>query len=307
MNEQNNQGEQMGDLIVKSFKSLPKMHTTYANVIKSLIPARDKPIDDNALPKITYRVENLVIDEQNLDEYRKVCGFVNDGRVPATYFAVLSQTLQMNMMAQDDFPFAMLGLVHIFNEVRQHRAVFDSETLAMSVQLTNLQPHDKGQQFDFATQVFADDKLVWEGVSTYLSRQKKPKTDTAKTDTPKADITPPDMENATLIEVPEDMGRRYAFVSGDFNLIHLHPLSARAFGFPKAIAHGMWSKAKCLAMLGKEGNLPPAFACQVAFKQPIFLPSKVAFVADDKDNACQFIMASPDGGRVHLTGDVKPL
>lgn len=299
--------EHESEVQVKEFKNLPKMHTTYANVIKSLVPNRDKPVGEHELPKLFCRVNELVIDESNLNEYRKVCGFANDGRVPATYFAVLSQTVQMNMMTDERFPFAMLGLVHIFNEVTQYRVIFDSEIVAMTVELTNLKPHDKGQQFDFVTKIYADDKLVWEGTSTYLSRQKKPKTDTAKADTPKADIVPPNVENATLIEVPEDMGRRYAFVSGDFNLIHLHPLSARAFGFPKAIAHGMWSKAKCLADLAKAGKLPPAFACQVAFKQPIFLPSKVAFVADDKDNACQFVMASPDGGKVHLTGDVKPL
>lgn len=36
-----------------------------------------------------------------------------------------------------------------------------------------------------------------------------------------------------------DLGRRYARVSGDINPIHLHALSARAFGFRRAIAHGM--------------------------------------------------------------------
>ena len=38
-------------------------------------------------------------------------------------------------------------------------------------------------------------------------------------------------------------------VSGDRNPIHMHELTAKAFGFPRAIAHGMWTKARCLAAL----------------------------------------------------------
>jgi acyl dehydratase len=68
-------------------------------------------------------------------------------------------------------------------------------------------------------------------------------------------------------------GRRYAGASGDVNPIHLHPLAARAFGFPRAIAHGMWTAARALGALG--GRLPAAFAYDVAFAAPLLLPSSV--------------------------------
>lgn len=72
-----------------------------------------------------------------------------------------------------------------------------------------------------------------------------------------------------------DLGRRYGSVSGDMNPIHLHALTARLFGFPSAIAHGMWTKARCLAAL--DGRLPDSFTVEVAFKRPILLPAKVQF------------------------------
>ncbi len=165
----------------KSFQELPKMHNTYAAVIKSLIPSLEQSVKPHELPSAIYEVPKLVIDQANLAEYRKVCGFINDGRVPATYYAVLSQTLQMNMMAKDDFPFAMLGLIHLYNRVEQYRPIFDTEVVKLSVQLGNLRAHDKGQQFDFVTQVSVDDILVWQGVSTYLSRQKNQKRRTRQT------------------------------------------------------------------------------------------------------------------------------
>lgn len=290
----------------KEFAELPKVHSTYAAVIKSLIPVRDSSVKPDELPNATYAVDRLVIDQENLSDYRKVCGFINDGRVPATYFAVLSQTLQMTMMAKPDFPFAMLGLIHIYNEVTQHRVIYDSEIVRLTVRLDNLKAHDKGQQFDFITEVFADGVLVWSGVSTYLSRQKTKRDPNAPKpqEAPKATRLTPTMP-ATPIKVQEDMGRRYAFVSGDFNLIHLHPLSARAFGYPRAIAHGMWSKAHTLSLLP---SLPEAFCCRVDFKTPIFLPSEVELlVADNTDTkgGYDFGVYAKDGDKPHLLGSLQ--
>lgn len=289
------------------FKELPKMHATYANVIKSLIPIGDNKAI--TLPNLVYTVDKLAIDESNLKEYRKICGFIDDGRVPPTYFAVLSQTLQMNMMAKPDFPFAMLGLVHTQNSVTQHRPVFDTETTTMRVHLDNLQPHDKGQTFDFITEVLIGEEIVCQCVSTYLSRQKKTPEERAKErqktkNDPEPKLEPDDNGWAELINIPEDIGRRYAFVSGDFNLIHLHPLSARAFGFPKAIAHGMWSKAATIAQFY---DLPKAYRVDVAFKTPIFLPSKIEFVARQDGHDRLFALYSAGTDKPHLTGKITDL
>lgn len=290
----------------RQFKELPKIHTTYAKVIKSLLPKGDKRASQ--LPKGVYQVEKLTIDQHNLKDYRRICGFVNDGRVPATYFAVLSQALQMNMMAGEDFPFAMLGLVHVENSVTQYRNIFDTETVSMAVHLDNLRAHDAGQQFDFVTKVYVGQDLVWEGVSTYLSRQKQTKSAKSSQKTkPKTAPKPLSVEGGIYQEilVPEDMGRRYAFVSGDFNLIHLHSLSARAFGFPKAIAHGMWTKAKSLAQIAKTYTLPEAYRVDVSFKAPVFLPSTIELISDTPcDLGVEFGLYAKDGDRSHLVGSV---
>lgn len=290
------------------FSALPKPHTTYANIIKSLLPIGDHDKGDKStLPDATYTVDTLKIDHDNLTDYRKICGFANTSYVPPTYFAVLSQALQMNMMVKEAFPFAILGLVHVENSVTQHRPIKDTATLKMAVNFANLRDHDKGKQFDFVTKVYEKDELVWEGTSTYLSRQKTNKTDRSRTNQPTSEKPTLDENDMHQFwEIPEDIGRRYAFVSGDFNLIHLHPLSARAFGFPKAIAHGMWTKAKCLAELGE---LPNAFTCQVVFKLPIFLPSEVEFIAkyDNRDEGIEFGVYDATTPKPHVLGSVVTL
>jgi acyl dehydratase len=103
-----------------------------------------------------------------------------------------------------------------------------------------------------------------------------------------------------------DLGRRYGGVSGDLNPIHVHPLSARLFGFPSAIAHGMWTKARCLAALGPE--LPAAYTATVAFRKPILLPATVAFAeaAGSSPGAIAFGVRDANRGTVHLDGLVSP-
>jgi acyl dehydratase len=97
-------------------------------------------------------------------------------------------------------------------------------------------------------------------------------------------------------KLPGDLGRRYASVSGDSNPILLYPLTAKAFGFDRPIAHGMWTKARCLAAL----RLPDAFTVSVRFKKPIFLPGTVRFGADDDRFAVQ-----SRKGAMHLEGRIS--
>ena len=297
----------------KHYDALPKAHTTYANIVKSLLPiGNNEKVSRDQLPQATYYVDNLHIDQSNLDDYRKICGFADNGKIPITYFSVLSQTLQMNMMVKEPFPFAMLGLVHVDNSVTQYRPIGERETVAMAVKFDNLRDHAQGQQFDFVTTVKSDDEVIWEGTSTYLSRGKK-SSDKDKKSTPRPVTVKPSVNEEgvhSIFEVPEDIGRRYAFVSGDFNLIHLHPLSARAFGFPKAIAHGMWSKAKCLALVDE---LPDACTVNVSFKLPIFLPAEVELIAEpiaalkSSADTCEFGLFSAKNDKPHLAGVIKLL
>ena len=104
--------------------------------------------------------------------------------------------------------------------------------------------------------------------------------------------------------LPGDLGRRYGSVSGDLNPIHVHPLSAKAFGFPTAIAHGMWTQARCLAQLGPEvGQVGDgSFAVQVAFRRPILLPAKVAFAEQRDGDELAFGVRDARRDTIHLDG-----
>jgi acyl dehydratase len=104
--------------------------------------------------------------------------------------------------------------------------------------------------------------------------------------------------------VSGDVGRRYAAVSGDRNPIHLHGVPAKLLGQPGAIAHGMWTKARCLAAL--EGMLPDAFSVAVEFKLPLVIPAKVTFGSWVEEGERRFALRDRRGEKPHLTGAVTP-
>ena len=168
----------------------------------------------------------------------------------------------------------------------------------MTVRPENLRPHAKGRTVDFVTEVTADDELVWEGRSTYLRRG--PADDKGST----VAATPPTYEDVPTSgltwRLEGDLGRRYAAVSGDRNPIHLYALTAKALGFERQIAHGMWSAARCVAAL--ENRLPDAVTVEVAFKKPVFLPGTVAFGSRQTDTGFAFALTDPRSGAPHLQG-----
>ena len=281
----------------RHFSQLPKPYLAYPKVIQGLI--FKKPKGEKVLPQVEYVVDSFKVDQKHLKAYNEICGFKNNGYIPAIYLAVLSQSLQMHMMTQEAFPFAILGLVHIRNQIKQTRKVGVNEQLTLSCKFGELQPHDKGVQFDFITTAKVGNEVVMEGTTTYLARQKTNGKVAAKVAESKA----PAYEMQAEWNVSENTGRRYALTSGDFNLIHIHAITAKAFGFKQAIAHGMWSKAKALASL----SLPDSYEADVWFKLPMYLPSKVEFLTAQAANETDFLIRNSKNQKPHVTGHIKTI
>ena len=106
-------------------------------------------------------------------------------------------------------------------------------------------------------------------------------------------------------QLPAQLGRDYAKASGDFNPIHLHALSAKAFGFPRAIAHGMWTLGRTLAALHPSKALATAVA-HGDFKLPIFLPADTTlWSAAPSPTKRDFEVRDLAGDKPHLRGQFE--
>lgn len=247
----------------------------------------------DALPTDTLE-RTVEIDRAHLLAYQRVCAFRASDVLPATYPHMLAFPLSMDLMTRLDFPFGVIGLVHVENEATLVRRVTADDTLEISVRTADLRDHDRGRQFDVVAEARAGDETVWHSRSTYLHRSG------GGGGGEKERAEPP--ASSAIWTVPGDTGRRYAAVSGDSNPIHMHPLSARLFGFPSAIAHGMWVKARCLAAL--EGHLPEDYTVAVRFKLPMLLPARAAFSSSATATGREFAVHDASSGKPHVSGSV---
>jgi hypothetical protein len=246
----------------------------------------------DALPDTVLEVRDVATDLDRLADYTALCGFERMDRLPATYPHLVAFPLAMKLMTERSFPFGVIGLVHIANEIVQHRPIAADEPVSVRVWAEGLAPHDRGTQFDVCGEGRAGDELVWEERSTYLHREGGGSSSKKR----EGGAEEPAPARAHW-RVPADIGRRYGAISGDRNPIHLHPLSAKLFGMPGAIAHGMWLKARCLGEL--ESELGDAYSVEVACKLPVVLPAQVA-LGTGEDGA--FEVRDASSGKPHLAG-----
>ncbi|MFI1922624.1 MaoC family dehydratase [Streptomyces sp. NPDC020377] len=238
---------------------------------------------------------DLRVDLARLAAYERVCGFpTGEDSLPVTYPHVLGFPLAMRIMSGRGFPLPLLGLVHTSIAITRHTTLAATGSYELAVHVERLAAHRRGTEAVVVTELRDGGTVVWESTSTYLARHR---TETA----PAAREPEPDpLPVLDEWRLAADVGRRYGAASGDRNPIHLHPLTARLFGFPRAIAHGMWTVARCLAAHGT----PQAVRVRAEFRAPVLLPGTVTFAADGE----RFELRGPgEPGRVHVNGRVTPL
>ncbi len=253
------------------------------------------------IPEIELELGGVAADPAAVAAYAKVCGFALRDHLPPTYPHVLAFPLHMAVMADGGFPFGAVGLVHVANRIDQLRPIAIDEELTIRVRPTQLEPHPKGRTFTLETEALVGEEKVWESVSTMLRRGKGGEPVGAAPGIPSL---PADLPAGAEWRLGGDLGRRYAAVSGDRNPIHMHSLTAKPLGFPAAIAHGMWTKARCLAAL--ESRLPDSFSADVRFRKPILLPAKVEFASAEEGEGIAFSVRDAKRGTTHLDGRVGP-
>jgi acyl dehydratase len=255
------------------------------------------------LPDTRLAREGVDVDPAAVAAYARVCRFPLADALPVTFPHVLAFPLQVALMVDRSFPLALPGLVHVRNAIDVVRPIGVGEALDLEVWAERFATHRSGATVDLCASVSGGGAEVWRSRSTYLARGAS-----APEGAPAADVEVAvgEVERmAAQWRVPEDAGRRYAKVSGDVNPIHLSGLTAKAFGFKRAIAHGMWVEARALAALS--GRLPQALTVDVAFRKPLFLPSTVVLATAPVGDGWDLAVRNAETDTEHLVGTVRPL
>lgn len=268
---------------------------------KALLPKDKSSGGDIHIPELSARLIGVSTANDNLKRYQKICGFGTQTTVPITWPHILAFPLHLKLLTEKAFPLPLLGLVHLRNEITQHRPIGAGEPLDIVVRLEGQNSTSRGLEFDLVTEAWAGGRLIWEENSTNLFRQ-------PDKNKQKSGGKPPELPHypeTVDISVPESIGRQYAGVSGDRNPIHLHALTAKAFGFPRAIAHGMWSKARVLALLEQQsGWRQEAVSVSCQFKKPLFLPGTAQLNWQTGESGWDYQLLNASGAAPHLSGEV---
>jgi acyl dehydratase len=235
-----------------------------------------------------------------LAAYRRACRFpAGSSTLPLTYPHALANPLHLALVTGPAFPVRSLGLVHLRNTIRALRPLPDRAPLDLRCALEGPRETERGQEFELETEVRVDGAPAWRETAVLLARR-KPGAGAASRPAPAPAAGGPEPLLARW-ELPADLGRRYAAASGDWNPIHLTAATARLFGFPGAIAHGMWSLARCVAELAPAGE---AVTVDAAFKLPVLLPAVVTLHAARDGAATAFALRDGEGLKPHVVGRI---
>lgn len=293
----------MSDVSRLEFAALPSLPGGY---VRALFARKPGLAAGATIPRIEARVASVQVDAEGLARYRSVCGFPASGVLPPTYPHVLAAPLHVALLTSRPFPLPAMGIVHVRNTIVQHAAISEGATLSVECFVEGHREARSGIEYDLVTAVRDGDRLAWESVTTILSpvRRKREEGDASRKAVPSSAEEPADPPTVADWAVPADQGRRYASASGDWNPIHLYPLTARLLGFKRPIAHGMWTLARCVASIGEVPADPVRI--EVDFRRPLFLPGAVAFAAGTEGGASRFVVRSTRDGKLLLSGTVAP-
>jgi hypothetical protein len=272
--------------------SLPNMPIILA---KAAIKSGSYKVGDS-LPAISAEWQDMSLDVQHLAQYNRICGFA-EHKMPATYLWTRAFPLIMRILVSKQFPLPAMGQVHLSNQISVHKTFDISKKITITAAVAHSKLSSKGLEWTMQLTADVEGLSVWSSQSTFLHRCKTGIERNSK----KIENADGESQQWTLAK---DLGRCYAAVSGDYNPIHLGALSAKIFGFKQAIAHGMWSKARCLAAL--DAVTPDSgYQVNVNFLKPVYLPSTVNFYTNPEEGRQDFCLYDLSGEHRHLQGSIS--
>ena len=262
--------------------------------------------DVEGLQRAPVLWENLLPNTRRYKKYCELAGWQQDDTMHPLYWQVRSLPLQLKLISSPQSPFAMLGLVHISNRVTDYTQCRPDIPCELIVRFGQVFQHRRGYAFEVVVTATQRGKPVYAAVGTYLAR-----TGHSATGLPaweERDMTlPDDTSELTPIQASGGLIRHYARVSGDYNPIHLSQVTAKLFGFKRAIAHGMWTAARVISDLQASHQLNGQ-EIDIQFKRPLFLPGKAkAVVGQTSENTCFSVLSEGTASEstVYMCGTLR--
>jgi hypothetical protein len=241
------------------------------SILRALFLPRKTLAVNAKLPRLSAQWLNIHIDNDHLARYCELCSIPKSDFLPLLYPHVLAAPLHMWLITHPQFPLRLLGAVHLRNHIIQQRPISSHETLTISCAITSERRTEKGLEFDFTTLVKSHNEIVWEGLTTYFVRGRFGAEDSGS---PLADLEKiTDAKPVAEWYVAENLAKRYAVITQDYNPIHISKWLAKLFGFQRDLAHGFCILATSMEKAGIKtpADNSAAQRLDVLFKGPMYL------------------------------------
>lgn len=231
-------------------------------------------------------------------KYREVVA--SNAEMPLTFPSLITSRLYRDLMGRGDFPVSGLGMVHVATQLWASGRLPADSPWDVAVWADGTRHVRSGLEIDLWASCRAGDS-TWTARVVVLSRSRKA-SGSDESASPELPDTDSEWPLQTTLSADEGIGRAYASVSGDYNPIHLHKLTAKPFGFPRAIAHGWWALPHSLALLGVDETSPSGDAyLDVAYRRPVLLPSRPTLKGATEAGQTVYLVVRDDG-KAHFGG-----
>ena len=258
---------------------------------------------EDALRSIECVWRGVRADTGRLDLYRAVCGYPPADAAPAAWLETLFLGPMAAIVLSDCFPFSPLGLIHIAQVIVLRRPIRIEESFDAVARLSAARETSRGFELDLALELRSSNDIPWSGLATLLSRNPATRARGRRDASPEGRLVDSDPGwRETELDLSANLGRRYARASGDWNPHHLWPITARALGYRKPIAHGMWTLGRVLAMPASQLATP--WVAEARFQRPAFLPGRVTLRWQQKGHETAFEVRDSATFEPHLSGRV---
>ena len=267
--------------------------------LRALRPWRGQAAPATRVPDLSATAAPFVPGRARLQRFCELVGHRNPAFLPLTYPQVLAAPLQLALLTSSQIPFNPAGLVHVGNRIVVRRPIPATEPVALAVSVSDRGESPRGREF--ALDTVAHDpagEQVWQASATLLARSAAPRPGRPARESRRS---MQELREVETFVVPARTGRRYARVSDDYNPIHLSALTARPFGFRRPIAHGMWSLARVLGVLGDTAAPQQA---EVRFHRPLLMPAQVTLYAS-RGRAAVFALRDRKSRKNYLIGELS--
>lgn len=265
---------------------------------------------------------HICLDNDLVAQYNAITGW-EDGSASLflhpLYVQVLSLPMQLRMMVDKTFPFKPIGLVHLANAVTIEHLPSVGQDIDVVCYCGKVYRHKRGVVFSVVTEAKRQGQTMVKASSYYLSRQGSDATihnsdlsifnEGLFIQSEAFDDAQRSSEIVDKFYFGHDAGRKYAKVSGDYNPIHLWPVTANLFGFKQAIAHGMLTKAQVISALFKRDeellqriNNEGKAEIKAVFKAPVMLPNQcdLQMKTSGEDISMQLVSKGKKRDKVHI-------